>query len=823
MQNNMEIPEGVKKKLLWGIPFAVLIVAYFSGIAVQLLVSLLLLGQEAPPLSMNPVTAWYIAVMTSPGRMAFLAFIGIIGVAVLLSKWHGNKLDPVKFTDDRGVRFAKKNTYGSAQVMQKAEIIKATNDFEIGPAAKVDGYILGRIDPGDEMNIPITDLPAKQTIAVRRNRLGNYNILVVGGSGSGKSAGFVRANILQAIKAGESVVVTDPIGELYTSFYKYFTEILKIPCKVFNLANPAYSDSWACLDEILDPETGDADEMRVSDFSTIIIENTGGVSKDPVHSDGQKNLLSAVIHYLAWDIKQKTSKEYGLLLEELLELEGLHASEVWVNWARRQLSPNCIASTKQKTAIIKKALKASALDKEEKQRLWQSHIDRIPELSLASIYQLLATHNKDTMGNLFDSMPTDNPGLIAYHFYENQNEKLKDSFIGGLGQRLQLWQSRDIRRITRNKDIVLAEAGEKQMVIFVIIPDQTTTTRAISSLFFNFMFKDNAEKADNATDKKRVRINFIMDEFANIGVIPHIDQKINIARGRNLSLCIILQDIKQLDNVYGLNSAPVIIGGCDTILFLGSNNPDTCKFFSALSGEATITVETIRETRGVARVDPLTKEYAQSAGEGKRFVYTEQEIRQKAKEGKCLIWVNGYNVMEAKKFWWFSHPMSRYMGKELPQQKPNEHIPAVIHYQATEHRDAFFDRDIMFEMEAEPEAFSVTRPPSIPVLPEQVQPPPPAIPRQISPQPTDIDPSRPLCPSEPPRPMKDEGPPTGAVQRPQGPSKPINMGVVATASTASSKRRKQRDKPLPAGKIRGLNSATTQGLSGLESALEDDD
>lgn len=188
------------------------------------------------------------------------------------------------------------------------------------------------------------------------------------------------------------------------------------------------------------------------------------------------------------------------------------------------------------------------------------------------------------------------------------------------------------------------------------------------------------------------------------GLIPNIPNKINIARGRNLALCIILQDLRQLENVYGVNAGTVIIGGCNTIVFLGSDNPDTCKFFSNLTGEATISVNTIREARGIGRAKPLNGEYQESKGEGKRYVYTEHEIRTLPNE-ECLIWVSGYNVLRAKKFWWFTHPGSRTKdGKDLPEEPPHKHIRAAIKYKDTEFRDAFMadDMEAMYDEEQEP-------------------------------------------------------------------------------------------------------------------------
>ena len=468
------------------------------------------------------------------------------------------------------------------------------------------------------------------------------------------------------------------------------------------------------MEEIIDPATGDPSEERIADFSTIIIENTGGQTRDPTHSENQKQLLNALIHALSYTVQTRTAIEYGKLLDEL-EMTGAlpSLSKEWIAWARRQLSPNCVTTGNRKREIIRKALDASTWEEEDKEKAWKAHMNEVPEMSLSTVYHMLATHDKETMGQLinggergFERLPEGHPGRIAFHFFENQNEKLKDGALGNLGTRLQLLQSRNIRRILRNRDIALADAGDHQVVWFVIIPDQSDATRAISSLFFNFVFKDNADMADLVGGKNRVRVNFIMDEFANIGLIPGIDKKINIARGRNLSLCVILQDIRQLDNVYGRDVAPVIIGGCNTIVFLGSDNPETCKFFSQLSGEATISVNTVKNSRGVGRVEPLAKEYQESMGEGKRSVYTEHEIRTLPKE-ECLIWVSGYNVLRARKFWWFTHPGSRTKdGKALPESLPSAHTPAALKYRETEKRDAFLagNLDVVVEAEEEPEA-----------------------------------------------------------------------------------------------------------------------
>ena len=802
MGNAEHLERHKKNQFIIRLSAAALMILYFSGVVLQTMAGL---REYGIPVAFTKLSAGYcfnplnivLTIVRNPKE--YFAIAGIICcaicVAVMLYRMREKALNLVKFTDERGVGFAQRGTYGVAQPLREEDVVAASDDFEVGPIAKVDGYILGRLDE-DKKKVSflrgqkdavdtstIKGRPGKKTITVKRKRRGNYNILVVGGSGSGKSAGFVRANILQAVKAGESVVVTDPVGELYTTFYKTFTD-MGIDCKVFNLAKPEFSDSWACLEEIIDPATGDPSEERIADFSTIIIANTGGQTTDPTHSENQKQLLNALIYALSYTVQTKTAVEYGKLLDEMDMTGSLPTlSKEWLAWARRQLSPNCVTTGNTKREIIQKALKASTWSDEDKEKAWKSHMNEIPELSLSTVYHMLATHDKETMGAIinggergFERLPEGHPGRIAFHFFDNQNEKLKDGALGNLGTRLQLLQSRNIRRILRNRDIALADAGDHQVVWFVIIPDQSDATRAISSLFFNFVFKDNADMADLVGGKNRVRVNFIMDEFANIGLIPGIDKKINIARGRNLSLCVILQDIRQLDNVYGRDVAPVIIGGCNTIVFLGSDNPETCKFFSQLSGEATISVNTVRNSRGVGRVESLAKEYQESMGEGKRFVYTEQEIRTLPKE-ECLIWVSGYNVLRARKFWWFTHPGSRTKdGKDLPESLPSAHTPAAEKYKETEKRDAFIagNLEIVTEAEEEPDFGEPKAPePEKPLPPKKVK--------------------------KKPVPAKEEAK-TQAKPQAKPPAEPVKKKQHASPAKASQKRPQKAVKPGHPGK-----------------------
>ena len=286
-------------------------------------------------------------------------------------------------------------------------------------------------------------------------------------------------------------------------------------------------------------------------------------------------------------------------------------------------------------------------------------------------------------------MPEGHPGKIAFHFFDNNNEKLKDGFIGNLGTRLQLLQSQSLRRITRNKDIDLSLPGEKQCAYFVIIPDQSQSTRALSSMFFNFLFKDLCDAADIMGPQNRLYVDIICDEFANIGVIPGMDTKITIVRSRRVRISIIFQMPSQLHSIYGEAIGDSIVGGCDTLLFLGTNDDATKEWISKKSGEATIAVNTVKNSKGVGRVEPLAKEYAESVGEGKRYVLTPHEVG-KISKNQCIVFLKGYDLILGYKFWWDRHPY--YLdddGNPYSLFKTSQHTRANILYSETEGKDPF--------------------------------------------------------------------------------------------------------------------------------------
>ena len=173
---------------------------------------------------------------------------------------------------------------------------EASACFEVTSAKRTSQDILGMLPDGQVLTLP------------KDTRL-NANLAVCGSSGTGKSRAISRNLVLQAVKRGESVILTDPKSELYESMGEYLRENGYI-VKVFNLVEMDHSDSWNCLGEV------GASELMAQTFADIVLQNTSGDSKDAFWYNAELNLLKALVLYVALEMppeRRNIATVYDLL------------------------------------------------------------------------------------------------------------------------------------------------------------------------------------------------------------------------------------------------------------------------------------------------------------------------------------------------------------------------------------------------------------------------------------------------------------------------------------------------------------------------------
>ena len=139
--------------------------------------------------------------------------------------------------------------------------------------------------------------------------------------------------------------------------------------------------------------------------------------------------------------------------------------------------------------------------------------------------------------------------------------------------------------------------GDKKTALFVIISDTDDTFNFVVSIMYTQLFNLLCDKADDKYGGRLlVHIRCLLDEFANIGLIPKFEKLIATIRSREISACIILQAQSQLKSIYKDN-ADTVVGNCDTTLFLGGKESTTLKEISETLGKETIDLYNTSETR----------------------------------------------------------------------------------------------------------------------------------------------------------------------------------------------------------------------------------
>lgn len=503
----------------------------------------------------------YIA-LAVPALMVF----GLVNMA--------KKLDELEL-DPRNFHYSKSGIYGTAHMMTEEEM------KDVALVQKVEdcnGTILGQFDKSGKSVINMRN-DAKD---LRINR----HVLVFGASQSGKTHCYAKPFCYQAAKRRESLVITDPKGELYEDMAEYFRN-KGYDVKKFDIKTPLMSDGWDCLSEIR------GDDLRASIFADVVIRNTSdghGRGGDPIFEDGPKALLKAVLLLVA------NSNRYG--------------------------GPG------------------------QKPR------------SFASAFELVkdaGEMGESGLDMLFNSSDACQEARDAYRLFKNSSVNLRGNLITGLGTRLQVLANKTIKEITGQNDIDLTLPGKRPCVYFCIMSDQQGTFNFLSALFFSFLFIDLVEFADAQPDRRcPVPVNFLLDEFANIGAIPDFEKKIATIRSRALNVSIICQDISQLQFRYP-DTYSSIMSNCATHLCIGFNDLDTQAYYEKRAGETT--VKTTTEQHPVK--DPMfSLGLRHSTGDGRRSILTSDELARLTPD-ECLIVFQAHNVVKALKFAHTQHPESR--------------------------------------------------------------------------------------------------------------------------------------------------------------------
>ena len=583
-----------------------------------------------------------LALTTGYGIVTALVFACAITFVIIRFSVNNTDLNATKEVDDRGVATSMAGTYGTARWMNETEAKKV---YKVGPVENVTGTILGQFTQDGE-----------EVIALPFEPTGNRNLILIGPPGSGKSFGYVRTAVFQSIVRGESVVVTDPKGEIHNDMRKLL-ESRGYKVKVFNLINLDLSNAWDCVQEIYDPITGNIDDQRVITFCKTVIANTGGGANskgDPFWESSEENLFRVAVSYCAYIREKSLIEIYERRAKELLTQLPYITQEDEQSLIEIVKNPESAMVDRRR---VVEYLAHSFYGDEEGDRKLSEWEEDAPTCNISDIYDALLHNDLDKWEANFKYVPLSHPAASAWAVFKGMGERVQPNIVGGLNTRLQLFMTYKVRRVISNDDIRLANLGAEKTALFLIISDDNASMQLLSSLLLSFLFKDLKEAFDAVGGEGRIPVNVVADELANTGVWPNFEKTIATARSRKIAVSLILQSLPQLTQLYGEENAETIIGCCNTMLVLGCNDKYTAEYISDKSGIVTIRAKSVSDTRASSAGNRAVMQgYSLSEGDGKRNLVNPDEVQHLDKE-QILIMTNGQNMLEAKRFGFIHHPL----------------------------------------------------------------------------------------------------------------------------------------------------------------------
>ena len=400
------------------------------------------------------------------------------------------------------------------------------------------------------MNIPLTATEAltMESRPKQPKYARNKNIVVIGGSGSGKTRFFVKPSVMQM---NCSMVITDPKGTLIEECGKM---LAKGPPKKDKNGN------------IMKDKSGKV----VHEPYVIKVLNTINFSKSLHYNPfayirSEKDILKLVTTIIA-NTKgegEKSSEDFWVKAEKLLYTALI--AFIWYEGDEEEKNLNTLLDLLNES------------ETREEDETYQNPVDM-----------------------MFQELEERDPQHFAvrqYKKYKMAAGKTAKSILISCGARLAPFDIAELREIMSYDEMELDKIGDRKTALFLIMSDTDTTFNFVIAMLQSQLFKLLCDKADDVYGGRLpVHVRVIADEFANIGQIPQFDKLIATIRSREISASIILQSQSQLKAMYK-DSADTILGNCDTTLFLGGKEKTTLKEMSELLGKETIDLYNTSETR----------------------------------------------------------------------------------------------------------------------------------------------------------------------------------------------------------------------------------
>ena len=267
---------------------------------------------------------------------------------------------------------------------------------------------------------------------------------------------------------------------------------------------------------------------------------------------------------------------------------------------------------------------------------------------------------KNVVDYMFDGLAKRKPNCFAvrqYAKYQLASGKTAKSILISCGARLAPFDIPQLREIMSYDELGLDTLGDEKSALFFIISDTDPTYNFIVALAFSQMFNLLCEKADNVySGRLPHHVRILWDEAANTGQVPQLEKLVAVIRSREISLCLLYQQLSQCKAIYKDN-AETILGNMDSVVFLGGRESSTIKEISEnWLGKATISMRTDGRTRG------QSPSYSQNTQRLGRELMTPSELATMP-GNKCILQLRGLPPFLSPKYDLKKHPNYRHTAE----------------------------------------------------------------------------------------------------------------------------------------------------------------
>lgn len=395
------------------------------------------------------------------------------------------------------------------------------------------GIVVSAEEKASGMNVTITS---------------GIHTLVIGNTGSGKTAAFISPNIqiMSHFKDKPSMIIADPKGELFEKHSKTLSE-QGYKIQIIDLINPLRSTRWNPLSPIYE---------RYQYMLKL----------------GKDKLLEKQ------EIADDTFDQLNELVKCIFKANERSHEKMW-----EQGMQNFIL-----------AVLLALLEDSEDERNGMTK----EKFNFANVRTICSqTQNEcDMLKEFFYKREmTSNAKMLASGVLDTSDRTLQ-SYFTTISQAMTTFADQGICAFMSENEIDFANFDEAPTALFLKIPDERQSRYNIASAFFANTYRELVGKARrNKNGELKRPLYFIIDEFGNLPPVPGIDKMLAVSRSRKIFFTLVLQSYEQLENVYGKVAGDIVRGNCNIEVFIGAKESGTLEAFSRKCGNYTVTSSSVSQ------------------------------------------------------------------------------------------------------------------------------------------------------------------------------------------------------------------------------------